>query len=74
MIDVQIINAEVLFAIGQFPASYHKRIPQSLIDNLYNFFSKKRFNELDVDKPFYKQNIGEEALEVVNDIILTYLL
>lgn len=74
MINDQIINAEVLFVIGQFPPSYKKRIPQLLIDNLYSSFSQKRFNELDVDKPFYKQNISDGTLEVVNNIISTYLI
>jgi hypothetical protein len=68
-----VTSSELLFMINQLPVSLKNKIPLELRMKLNNEYSKEVYNSFIPDKPFYKQNIREESLEIFNDLVSKYI-
>ena len=66
------VKAEVLFAIGQFPYSYRTKLPKEFMDYIEENYSLEHYNKLDQDKPFTKQDLSADAVEVLGLICEKY--
>lgn len=73
MKENSIVFSEVLFIISQLPASYKAKIPNNLLQKMYDDCSKEYYKNFISDKPFFKQNLSEESLLLFNDIAEHYL-
>lgn len=63
---------EMLFIISQLPSSLKNKIPNEFINELKLNFNKDLFDSFIPDKPFYKQEISDEALLNFYDLMTKY--
>ena len=66
-------SSELLFMINQLPFSIKKKIPAEFQMELLNEYSEDVYNSFIPDKPFYDQNISEEALTIFDDLMSKYV-
>lgn len=64
---------ELLFIINQFPYSKKNKIPQELLAYLETQYNEEIYNKLDINKPFFKQEISEETKEALELLTNLYL-
>lgn len=63
------IRTELTFAFSQMHKKHLKIVPKEIIDEILNGEKDKDlFESFDKDKPFTKQNISIESLEILNKI------
>lgn len=67
-------STELLFMIDQLPQSLKNKIPYELKSELKTKFDSNIYNSFVPDKPFYKQNVSDDALKIFYDIISEYTL
>ena len=68
-----VISSELLFMINQLPSSLKNSIPLEFKIELNNNYDKEIYNSFIPDKPFYAQNISDEALDLFYDLISKYI-
>ena len=66
-------SSELLFMITQLPLSLKKKIPIEFQMEIINKYSKEVYNSFIPDKPFYEQNISDEALTIFCDLMSQYV-
>ena len=62
------IKAELLFAFSQMYEDRLKKVPQKLRDEIVVDYDEKVFKSFDPEKPFTKQVMSEESLEILLNI------
>ena len=68
------VSTELLFIISQLPISLKNKIPKEIQEELQNTINHTRYDSFIPDKPYFKQNISEEALSAFKNLIDQYLL
>ena len=66
-------SSELLFMINQLPFSLKKKIPVEFKMEILNKYSKEIYNSFIPDKPFYEQNMSEEALTILYNLMSQYV-
>ncbi len=66
-------SSELLFMINQLPLSLKKKIPVEFKMEILNKYSKEIYNSFIPDKPFYEQNMSEEALTILYNLMSQYV-
>ena len=66
-------QARILFMINQLPLSLKKKIPVEFKMEILNKYSKEIYNSFIPDKPFYEQNMSEEALTILYNLMSQYV-
>jgi hypothetical protein len=62
------VKTELAFAFSQMHKKHLKLVPKELIKDVLSNVDKEIFNSFDEDKPFTKQNLSEETLEIIAKI------
>ena len=62
------IKAELAFVFSQLYNEHIEMIPKKLLIEVMKSFDEETFNRLDPDKPFTKQELSEETLQILADI------
>ena len=68
MMYSDLVSTELIFFIKQLPYSYYKKIPTSLIENLYKNYSEDIYKKMDDRKLFYECDLCDETKSLINDI------